>query len=404
MFFPLKVALYRSISNALKYTVRVLPISPPIIFSGKDSSVELANAIAQRGHDVLLLVTDEVLMKIGLADRVIESLEANGVKVVIYSGVLPDPTTDHVDEGVRLALDNHCDGILSVGGGSPIDTAKAIAACVTNNKKAMQLSGLFKVKKTPLPLYVVPTTAGTGSEATIASVITNAETHKKELILDPSLVPKMAALDGQLMLNLPASVTAASGMDALTHAIEAYVSTNATNETDSLALTAAKLIFNNIEKTVIEGQCFDARQNMALGSYYAGAAFTKAGVGYVHAISHSIGGQYGTVHGVLNSMILPRVLAYSLTNIESRLATISRESGIADSNASDGEASERLINKIKQLVTTFDMPYYLDDLKSVHIKGIAKQALKEAHYTPYAVPKYMDQSACESLIRDMQTA
>ena len=402
MIFKIKTIIYKGLVNTVKFVGHLIPINPPIIFAGKDSSIQLSDAIVQMGHKSLLLVTDKMLVEIGLINNVLSNLENNSMKVVVYSGVLPDPTNSQVDEGVSLALSNHCDAVLAIGGGSSIDAAKAISACITNNKNAKQLSGLLKVKQRPLPLYVIPTTAGTGSEATLAALISDDTTHKKKLLIDPSLIPKMAALDGQLMLTLPPAITAASGMDALTHAIEAFISTNSTDETNALALSASKLILNNLETAVFAGDNFAARQSMAIASYYAGAAFTKAGVGYVHAIAHAIGAKYGTAHGIANAMILPHVLTYSYSHIEPLLAQIAKNAGLVTHEASINDAALRLIDKIKELNIAFDMPCHFDDLKPEHIKSIAKEALKEAHYTPYAVPMYMDQKTCEMLISNMQ--
>lgn len=384
--------------------MRFLPIPSPILFSGKDASLELCDAIVHRGCKKMLLVTDEILMQLKLGSKIIQRLEDQGISVTVYSGVLPDPTTDQVKEGVKLARENGCDAVIAFGGGSSIDAAKTIAACVTNSKNAKQLEGFFKVKQPPLPLYVVPTTAGTGSEATIAAVISDSVSHKKSLIIDLKLVPKMAALDGNLMLGLPPAVTAATGMDALTHAIEAYISANATDETDQLALASAKLIFNNVEQAVSQGSDFHVRQNMAMGSFYAGLAINKAGLGYVHAIAHNIGAAYGTPHGVANAIILPRILDYSLENIEERLANMARACGLADGNTGDRDAACVLIDKIRNMMASFGIDCYFDKLKPADIPQLAKAALKEAHFTPYAVPKYMDQQQCEKLIRDMMVS
>ena len=303
-----------------------------------------------------------------------------------------------------MVLKNHCDGVLAFGGGSSIDAAKAIAACVNNTKTAQQLAGVFKVKQAILPLYAIPTTAGTGSEVTPAGVISNSENHKKEVLIDPKLTPKMAALDCNLMLGLPPAITAATGIDALTHAIEAYISTNATDHTNELALPAIKLIFKHLETAVTNGKNVQARQSMAMASYYAGMAFSRAGLGYVHAISHNIGAKYTVPHGVANAIILPPVLDFSLTNIEVKLAKLARLTTIVDNAVTDKNAAETFIATVRQMIKNIGIANYFEDLQANDIPELAKSALKEAHFTPYAVPKYLDQTGCENLISKMMKA
>ena len=401
MIFFLQVKLYKLLVFSSRILLRLIPIPNPILFTGKNSSLDLCDAIAHRGHRHVLLVTDQTLIDLKLADKILLRLTENNINCTVYNEVLPDPTSYQIENGSVVAKHNNCDAIIGFGGGSSLDAAKAIAACVTNLTTSKQLAGLFKIKKIPLPLYLIPTTAGTGSEATFASVISDDETHAKSFLMDPKLVPIMAALDGQLMLNLPSNITAATGMDALTHAIEAYISTNANKTTNELALSAIRLILNNLETAVTNNGDFQVRQNMAMASYYAGAAFTRAGVGYVHAISHNIGAAYGTPHGVANAMILPRVLEYSFTDIVNRLATIARTCHLINHEVSDVEAARTFIQQVETMLSIFDIPYYLNDLQKDHIPKLAKAALREAHLTPYAVPKYMTQNDCENMLRSM---
>jgi alcohol dehydrogenase class IV len=400
MLFPLKVQLYKGVAKAFKLAGAVVPFPKPTLFTGTDSSLELCDAIGQVGIKKLMIATDDVLVSIGLLDKIKARLEELNIEYVIYDGIRPDPTFDQVQKGLEVLKDNNCEAILAVGGGSPIDASKAIAAGATNDKPLEKLAGMFKVFKAPLPLFAIPTTAGTGSEVTIASVVSDSKTHKKALILDPKLVPMMAALDGSLMLGLPAAVTAATGMDALTHAIESYISTNASNETDAYGLAATRLIMENLETAVKDGSNLEARQNMAMASYYAGLAFTKAGVGYVHAIAHNFGANYSTPHGLANSIVLPHILDYSKDEVVDRLATLAEVSGLKQGRESNAELAEKLIARIRQMLKSFDIPEQLSDLKTGDIPDIAKSALQEAHYN-YAVPKYMDQKVCEDLLNKM---
>ena len=400
MLFSLKVPYYKSMAKVMKVAAAVVPMPKPTLFTGEDSSLELCQAISQLGYKKLLIVTDEVLVKIGLLDKIKERLNELNVAYVIYDGILPDPTFDQVYTGVDILRNNHCDSILAVGGGSPIDASKAIAAQATNNKPLEKLAGLFKLRKAPMPFFAIPTTAGTGAEVTIASVVSDPATHQKNFIIDPKLVPVMAALDGGMMLGLPPSVTAATGMDALTHAIESFISVNATQETDAFGLAATRLIMENLEIAVKDGKNLEARQNMAMASYYAGAAFTKASVGYVHAIAHNFGAYYSTPHGIANSIVLPHILDYSKGSIINRLAQLAEVSGLRSGNETNSQLADKFIAKIRSMLKEFKIPEQLDSLKTDDIPKIAKSALDEAHNN-YPVPKYMDQKVCESLLTKM---
>ena len=400
MLFPIKVQYYKGLTKALKVAAAVIPMPKPTLFSGADSSLELCDAISHLGIESLLLVTDKVLVEIGLLKEIEQRLAEHKIKVTIYDGILPDPTYDQVETGLELLNKNKCQGVLAVGGGSPIDASKAIAARATNDKPIEKMAGLFKLFKSPLPLFAVPTTAGTGSEVTIVSVVSNPESHQKTPIIDPKLVPTMAALDGKLMLGLPSAVTAATGMDALTHAIESFISTNATDETNGYALAATKLIMANLETAVHDGKNFEARQNMAMASYYAGLAFTKAGVGYVHAIAHNFGALYSTPHGLANSIVLPHILDYSKNDIIPQLAELAKAAVLKKGRESNKQLADKFIARVRSMLASFEIPDTLDSLKVEDVPQIARLALEEAHAN-YPVPKYMDKSTCEALISKM---
>ncbi len=386
--------------GALKMAAKVIPMPKPTLFTGVDSSLELCDAIAQMGTRKVLIVTDAMLVKLGILDKIQNRLTDNGIEFVIYDGVLPDPTYDQVEKGLNIYQQNQCEAILAVGGGSPIDAAKVIAARVTNNRAIKKLAGMFKVWTAPAPLFAIPTTAGTGSEVTIAAVVSDPVTHQKTPLIDPKLVPMVAALDAGLMTGLPAPVTAATGMDALTHAVEAYISKNASSDTDGYAIAATRLIMENLPKAVKQGDNLVARQNMALASYYAGLAFTKASLGYVHAISHNFGAKYHTPHGLGNAIVLPYVLDYSKEEISDRLADLAEVSGLKKGKESNSELAQKFIDHIRAMQKSFDIPEKLEALKENDIPEIAKLALKEAHYN-YPVPKYMDQATCEKFIQQM---
>lgn len=398
--FALQVKGFQNMQKVLKTVAKNLPFPKPTLFSGPGSSLQLCEAIAQMDAQNVLIVTDAMLVKIGLLDRITAKLTELNVKFVIFDGVEPDPTYDQVEKGLALLQKHHCEAILAVGGGSSIDAAKVIAALATNHKSIKKLAGMFKVFRPILPLYAIPTTAGTGSEVTVAAVVSDPVTHAKTPVMDPKVVPLVAALDGELMTGLPPHITAATGMDALTHAVEAYISANAFAETDANALAATKLIMKYLPVAVKDGKNLEARQQMALASYYAGLAFTKAGVGYVHAIAHNFGAYYHTPHGLANAIVLPHILEFSKDVATDRLAKLAEVSGLKTGKESNAKLAQKFIDHIKAMKAEFGIPVGLDKLKQEDIPGIAKAALKEAHFT-YAVPRYMDQKTAEQLIAQM---
>ncbi|MGD8425396.1 MAG: iron-containing alcohol dehydrogenase [Gammaproteobacteria bacterium] len=400
--FGVQVAGYQSLMKTLKGLVKTLPFPKPTLFTGPGSSLELCEAVSLMGVRKLLIVTDAMLVKIGLLDEMEKRLETLGIRFVVYDGILPDPTIDQIEAGLKILKRERCQAILAVGGGSPIDAAKVIAARATNKKPVSKMEGMFKVFSAPLPLFAVPTTAGTGSEVTIAAVVSDPGRKKKSAIMDPKLVPMMAALDGSLMTGLPPNVTAATGMDALTHAVEAYISANALPETDAYALAATRLIMENLPTAVATGKNVEARQSMAFASYYAALAFTRAGVGYVHAISHNFGAYYHTPHGLGNAIVLPYVLEFSKQNCIRRLARLAEASGLREKGDRPQTLANKFIAHIRTMNEEFGIPSGLEALERSDIPDIARAALKEAHFT-YAVPKYMDQRTCERLISRMLT-
>lgn len=388
---------YRIYMLIFKLVTWLLPFREPELFNGPGAALELCRAIARTDAKKVLIVTDEMLPKLGLIAPMETELKNAGCEVVVYDGVKPDPTIELIEEGLQVLQTNGCDAILAVGGGSSMDAAKIIAARATNNKPVSKMAGLFRVFRGIVPLYAVPTTAGTGSEVTIAAVVSDPENQRKFAVIDLKLVPKMAALDAELMTGLPAHITSATGMDALTHAVEAYISNNALKRTDEKAVEATKLIMKWLSEAVHNGSNVEARQNMALASYYAGFAFTQAGVGYVHAISHNFGARYHTPHGLGNAIVLPYVLEYSKPNCMERLAELAVHCDMKQGNETPQQLAEKFIDRIRQMNADFGIPTQLDALQAADIPAIADAALKEARFT-YAVPRYMDQKICENFI------
>ncbi len=398
--FSIKVLVYQLFQFMLKHATKLLTFRTPELFSGAGSSLQLCEYIAKSGVKNLLIVTDAMLVKIGLLKPMQDQLTQLGVRYVVYDGVLPNPTIAQIETGLTMLKLEGCTAILAIGGGSSIDAAKVIAARATNPHKIVHMAGLFRVFFKPMPLYAVPTTAGTGSEVTIAAVVSDPSTTRKFAIMDPKLVPIAAALDGALMAGLPAAITAATGMDALTHAVESYLSRNCTAMTDAEALAATGLIMQYLPRAVANGGDIEARQNMALASFKAGVAFTTAGVGYVHAIAHNLGAYYHVPHGLANAIMLPRILDFSKPNCIARLATLAEVSGLKKGHETAAQLADSFIAHVRAMNLQFGIPTQVEKLKASDIPAITDKALREAHWT-YAVPRYMDKPECEMLIRTM---
>ncbi|MDX1587403.1 MAG: iron-containing alcohol dehydrogenase [Oleiphilaceae bacterium] len=401
--FRLQEPVYRLITGSLKHIGKAvnLVISLPEVYAGPGSSLLLCDAVAGTDVKRLLLVTDAMLVKLGLVEPLVKRLQEAGVEVSVFDGVLPDPTVEQCEQALAVLRREHCEAVLAMGGGSVMDCAKIIAACATNNKPIWGMTGFFKVSKAPLPIYCVPTTAGTGSEVSIGAVVSDPVKKQKLPIIDPKMAPRMAALDGRLMTGLPPGVTAATGMDALTHAVESYLSRIAIAETDQMALEAVKLIMRHLPRVMENGKDEEARQMMSWAAYRAGLAFNRAGLGYVHGIAHNFGAYYHTPHGQANAIVLPFILEYSAPACIDRLADLARVSGLEQGDESDEVLAGKFIARIRELKRELGIPETLDALRSEDIPAIAKAALQEAHFS-YAVPRYMDQKTCEGLLRQMQ--
>ncbi|MGB1581760.1 MAG: iron-containing alcohol dehydrogenase, partial [Nevskiales bacterium] len=319
----------------------------------------------------------------------------------LFDGVIPDPTIELIEQGLQVLKDNDCKAILAIGGGSSIDAAKVIAARAKNKRKSIEkMGGLFRVTWGMLPLYAIPTTAGTGSEVTIAAVVSDPANQRKFAIMDHRLMPHKAALDGELMTGLPPHITSATGMDALTHAVEAYISNNAYWKTNKLAIEATQIIMEYLPRAVANGSDLEARQKMAEASHKAGAAFTEAGVGYVHAIAHNFGAYYHIPHGLANAMVMPYVLDFSKPNCAKRLAALAEHCGMRTGNEADEALADKFIARIRQMNESFGIPAKVDKLQVKDIPAIADAAIKEARFT-YAVPRYMDNATAEGLLQQM---
>ncbi len=349
------------------------------------------------------MVTDPGLMAAGVAPRIIEVLEKAGMPYVLYSEVQPNPTVDTVNTIYDLYVANGCNGFVAIGGGSSMDAAKGAAARVKRPHKSVQkLKGLFKVLGRIAPFIAVPTTAGTGSETTIAALITDPATHHKYSIMDLSLIPHYAVLDPELTLGLPPHITSTTGMDALTHAVEAYLCwTYNTRESKQFALDATAEICAHLKTVYEDGSNVAGREAMLDAAYRAGFAFTRAGVGNVHAIAHTLGGLYNTPHGLANAVILPIVLEDYGEAVYGKLAILARASGIATDATPEAEAARAFITYIKNANASMNIPTGFDCIKDEDIEQMITWALKEANPL-YPVPVVYDRARCRRVIESIR--
>ena len=394
-------AYCRTYQNVMKMATGVLDWSEPQLIKGAGAVTKLPKVIKELGYNNVLVVTDKGLMGLHLLDSMFEELKNNDIAYVVYDGVQPNPTIDNIEEARNLYLGNGCQAIIAFGGGSPMDCAKACGARIARpNTEIPKMRGVLKVIKKIPTLFAVPTTAGTGSEATLAAVVSNPKTHEKNAINDPVLRPKYAVLDPSLTLGLPPHITSTTGMDALTHAVEAYIGNSNTADTEEKARMATKMIFANLETAYKDGKNVEARENMLLASYYAGVAFTRAYVGYVHAIAHNLGGMYGIPHGLANAVILPYVLDYYGESAYKRLAELADVAGLDCAGKSDEEKAKMFISEIRRMNKDMNIPEKFDQIKEADISLIADRALKEGNPL-YPVPKIMDKAECVAIIRQL---
>ncbi|WP_350332805.1 iron-containing alcohol dehydrogenase [Coralliovum pocilloporae] len=382
---------------ALRTLSTLFPPQKPLLFSGLNSSLKLASLMVAAGHRRPLLVTGKFALRVGMLDDLLAYFDAEGCVVTIFDTVPPNPTFSVVDDGVEACRVNNCDSILIVGGGSAIDAAKVIAASYTNGKSGEKLAGLLKVKTPPLPIYVVPTTSGTGSEATPAAVVSDNKTHRKTFVVDPKLISRATALDPAMLKSLPPAMTAATTMDALTHAIEAYTSLNRFEDARRDAALAIRLIVENLPAAIDDGDDLEAREKLAIGSFLAGYAFAKTSLGYVHAISHQISAHYDTPHGVANAILLPRVMRFNKTVCQDDFAALETMLGNDRDETSPLVLSTRFIDRIEALSDRVSIPHHLDDLKVGDFPTIIRNALNEARFS-YAPPKAMSKAECQAIL------
>ena len=385
----------RTFQTMFKLALPILPYRQPKIVKTDNDIIDVLHK-----HKInnVLLVTDKGVYNLGLTKSLETSLQKNNILFSIYNDTIANPTTDNVQSAVNLYNKNYCDAIIAFGGGSAIDCAKAVGAKIARPQKPLlKMKGVMKImKKIPL-LIAIPTTAGTGSETTLSAVITDSQTRHKYAINDFPLIPQYAMLNANLTLGLPKHITSTTGMDALTHAIEAYIGRTTTRQTRKCALFAVKTIFENLEEAYNHPKNFEAREQMLIASYNAGVAFTKSYVGYVHAIAHTLGGKYNIAHGFANAIILPYVLKKYGKSIYKKLWKMGIYAGLFKKNTSLKDGANLFIAKIESMNKAMDIPKNIPDIKTEDIPELAKTAEKEANPL-YPVPVLYTKMQLEQIL------
>lgn len=387
----------RGYVTGLKAISHIINIPKPTVLTGKGASIRLCETLAQSGLGRLLIVTDSVLFKMGLLEEMLQTLEKSGTAYTVFAEVEPDPTFAIVEKGLSLYRQENCGGVLAVGGGSSIDAAKVIALAATNEVEPRALVGIIKGRKNAAPFFAIPTTAGTGSEVTIGAVISDTQTHNKELVIDHKVVPLMCALDPALMTGLPAPITAATGMDALTHLLEGYLSGMANQESDFYCRAGIQLVFQNLVTACRKGTSIKARENMSLASFYGGLVVNSAGLGYGHAFAHQLGRLYKMPHGIANAKVLPLVLEYNKFARVERMAELARVIGLNTAGDDALTLADKFIAAVKKLIQDVGIVPCVPELKHSDYSSIIRNAFKEANST-YAVAKYMSYDEAEELL------
>ena len=391
---PLRRLWCRTFQGVFRLALPVLPYRSPERLHAMEDIPALCR---ERGVASALLVTDAGIRGAGLTEPLERALAEAGVACWVYDRTVPNPTIQNVEEARALYLEHGAQAITAFGGGSSMDCAKAAGARVAKPRQSVpQMRGLLKVHRRLPLLIAVPTTAGTGSETTLAAVITDSQAHHKYPINDFCLIPRYAVLDYQVTLGLPPQVTASTGMDALTHAVEAYIGRSTTAETRAMAEQAVTLIHRWLKTAYDDGQNAEARRGMLEAAYCAGVAFTKSYVGYVHAVAHSLGGQYGTPHGLANAVLLPIVLRMYGPACQEKLSRLARRSGVAPEGLDDPAAARAFLDWVQEMNDSMGLPRTLPEIREEDIPAMAAHADREGNPL-YPVPVLMDRRELEQI-------
>ena len=381
--------------NAVMYAlIPIFPYREPELIRDLDGVID---TLKSKNVNKVMIVTDKGIRNLGLTKPLEDIIAKRGLVCTVYDDTMPNPTSDNVEKARELYIKSESQALIAFGGGSAMDCAKAVGARIVRPKMPLKkMAGLIKIcKRLPL-LIAIPTTAGTGSETTVASVIVDSKTHHKYVINDFCLIPRYVLLDPQVTVGLPKGLTATTGMDALTHALEVYVGKSRTKETKAAAEKSVKLIFDNLERAYENGLDIEARKNMLHASYLAGTAFTKSYVGYVHAVAHTLGGKYGLPHGLANAVLLPKVLRAYGDSVTKPLGELAKKVGLVEITTENKDAAEKLISHIEGMNERMQIPTSFDCINKVDISEMAKLADKEANPL-YPVPTLWNAKELEKL-------
>lgn len=390
---------FRTYQTVFKLALPILPYRQPKIMTNYDDVIEV---LTDKDVESVLLVTDKGIRNLRLTQDLEQKLTDKKIELCVFDETVANPTTDNVDSAVKMYKEKNCQAIIAFGGGSSMDCAKAVGARIARPKKSLaQMKGILKViRRIPL-LIAVPTTAGTGSETTLAAVITDSKTRHKYAINDFPLIPKYALLNPSLTVGLPQHITATTGMDALTHAVEAFIGRSTTKQTRKCALTAVKLIFENLLEAYNNGSNLEARENMLVASFNAGLAFTKSYVGYIHAVAHTLGGKYNTAHGLANAVIMPYVLRKYGRKIYKKLWQMGVYAGLFDEKTSKEVGAKIFIEKIEEMNSLMNISTSIPEIQVEDIQSLALIAEKEANPL-YPVPVIYTAKQLEKIFMEVK--
>jgi len=391
MFF-VKSLYCRIFQGVFHIALPLLPYREPEIIN---SCKELGSILTKEKITSVLVVTDKGIVESGLVSHLEDALKQSKVHYAVYDKTQPNPTVHNVEDALAVYKENNCNGLIAIGGGSSMDCAKAVGARVACPRRTLgQMKGVMRILKRLPTIIAVPTTAGTGSEVTPVSIITDSDKNHKYALMSFPLIPHYALLDAAFTYSLPPHLTATTGMDALTHAVEAYIGRSTTKQTRALSLEATRLVFENVKAAYDDGKNHAARENMLHAAYKAGIAFSKSYVGYIHAIAHSLGGQYGTPHGLANAVIMPYILEAYGPCIHKKLYKLACHAGVCNESDSYAEGAAKFIGAIKNLNKEMGIAEKIKGIRKEDIFVMAKHAQKEANPL-YPVPKLMTQKELE---------
>lgn len=385
--FTLRKSTYTQYAKLLKPVFNHLTFPTPNVIADAGAVSQMIESLQQQGITRPVIITDQVFSALPVFQILTDALISAGLNYKVFNDVQPDPDFLLIDKGIAVCIEHRFDSVIAIGGGSSIDAAKVINCCAFNGYQSRSTVGMFKVKCKGAYFVAIPTTAGTGSETTIVSVVTDEKTHQKKQVISMKIVPDLAILDPKFMIGLPASITAATGMDALTHAIESYLSLYSTPKLDEMNLATIRDIFEFLPQCYGDGaSSLTNRLEMAKASHNAGVAFTQTSVGWVHAIAHQLGAFYNMPHGLANAVVLPHVLEFYAPVAFKRMAEIATALGVTEGGELD--RANVLVDKVKALCNTLNIRPKADMIQLKDLQQLSANVINETYTNPYPVPRY----------------